>query len=269
MQTQVDVGAKAKADALLAQDLEVKALVAKAGANLSAQREAAMAEFEALGEALGRSAGSLTIAAMKFARLVGEGTMSVGEGKAAKGDDAETVYLKFVGAFNTHVGTVGIDAMATDAKTPISMFRTFGKGARFHAGDPAFFERILAQHSRCAPDERVSGYNALVSSNRELCKAAETPEFKAASPAAVLANVATDAWVLDRCLKTPAKAKDAAAKMADLIAKLDKLADSMDYAKLAPPLAGIHAWFDAWKAEGSRSVSAQAEFEAMIPEGNA
>jgi hypothetical protein len=262
---------KAATAALLAADTE--ALVAQAGLNLTTMRDAAFAEFDQIGEALGKSAGSLTIVAMKFAKHVADGIMSVGEGKAAKGDDAETVYLRFMGKVNASMPAhSGADRMADasdDAKTPISMFRTFGKAARFHAGDTAFFERVLETHAKCGKDERVSGYNALVKCNRELVKASESSEFKAASPAAVFANVATDEWVLEMCLKVPAKAKDAAAKMADLIAKLDKLADGMEYAGLASPLAGLHTWFDAWKADGCRTVAAQVAFESLAPQGNA
>jgi hypothetical protein len=265
--------AAAKTAALLAQDAEVKALVQTAGANLTAMREAALAEFDQIGEALGKSAGSLTIVAMKFAKHVADGIMSVGEGKAAKGDDAETVYLRFMGKVNASMPAhSGADRMADasdDAKTPISMFRTFGKAARFHGGDTAFFERVLETHGKCGKDERLSGYNALVKCNRELVKASETSEFKAASPAAVFANVATDEWVLEMCLKVPAKVKDVGAKMADLIAKLDKLADGMEYAGLASPLAGLHTWFDEWKANGCRTVAAQVAFETMTPQGNA
>jgi hypothetical protein len=263
--------ASAATAALLAAD--TAALVKDAGKNMTDRRNAAFAEFDQIGEALGKSAGSLTIVAMKFAKHVAEGLMSVGEGKAAKGDDAETVYLRFMGKVNASMPAhSGADTMVDDAdkaKTPISVFRTFGKAARFHAGDPAFFERVLSQHSKCGPDERVSGYNALVKCNRELVKASELSEFKAASAAAVFAHVVTDDWVLEMCLKTPAKAKDAYDKMADLVAKLDKLADTMEYAKLAAPLSGLHTWLDAWKAEGCRTVAAQEAFETLAPQGNA
>lgn len=269
METQTKAAkAKAQTATILDADAQTLAQVATATANLATVREAAIAEFESLGREAGRGAGSLTIAAMRFSRLVADGTMSVGEGKAAKGDDAELTYLKFVEGYNA-IADAGTDKLATDAKTPISTFRTFGKAARFHRGDVAYFSRVLETHATCAKDERVSAYNALVSANRKLVEASEASEFKGSSPAAVFANVATDPWVMERCLKKPVDPKTAKDKIADLIAKLDKCGESLEYAGLGDPLAAMHAWFDKWVAGGCKSELETSELLKAAAVGNA
>lgn len=255
--------AAAKAAALLAQDTEA---LKNAVSKHETDKAAALAEFEALGQAAGRNAGSLTIAAMKFAKLVGEGALSIGEGKAAKGDDAETVYLRFVAGFNATV-TSGTDAMATDAKTPISTFRSFGKAARFHKGDETFFARVLETWAATPKDQRVSGYNALVACNRKLCEAGD--ENKGVAAEIVFATTASDVWVQARCLKKVTADKATQDKVADLIAKLGKFGESDECPGLAVPMAALRDWFAGWKAGGFKTELETVELLKADAAGNA
>lgn len=244
--TETSPNAAALTAALIAGDaatIQPPAEAPKAGDNIAAMRSKVMAQFEVLGRQHARGEISLTAAAMLFTGAVRE--------KLLHRDDAESVYKTFATGHNyvAHENRKPTDPRFTAAlevsKASVSTFRSFGNAAPAAQGD-GWFKRVFAAWQTIDKDDRAqkSAYNAYVKCNREAEKALDAA--KLVDPAKL---VVTDDQLLDWMVAPEKKAKDAAQKLADVVAALGKLVKSGNYSGLLEKhydtLVAYHADFKA------------------------
>lgn len=259
----------AKALAMLnaAQDAEATALAdAAKRANSEAVRNATFEQARIYGAESATGSLSVTKLAYLYNEAVRQGTMSL--------DDAARVYKAYVAGFN-EVVTAGSaieingvsyqaatdrDAQDPENKTPISMFRTFGKPAVVAQG-LGHFQRVLRLRAEVSKSDLYgSAYSCMVKVNREIISAADKSSMSDKDVAAGKQEV-TDAMIVAWMTKADAskddgdesatpeeKAKKSAAEKLDkLIEAANKLAKTGEVDGLAAvvetlrEIAGKHA----------------------------
>lgn len=226
---------KNKADAIAENaTAEAETLALAQAAQIVREQNVALAtiEIEALGEAFAKGAVALTDAAIYFGTQVAAG--NVGE------TDAEALYLAFSNASNRarSRGAAFLPANATDAKSQISTFRTFGRPtvARIGLEVPDFYDRVTAVYDALDKKLRNSAYQSFASINR-----AVDARLLEVAPDGVLRadeNVrdfvafldaddgkAGREWIAATITKKPAPAKDKLAQVAKIVEGLFALCE--------------------------------------------
>jgi hypothetical protein len=224
-----------KADDILKADAALLAATSAAGNEHAKARAKAFADLANLGATWAEGAGSLTQAAFDFHTACA--------GKVLTLADAKEAYLAVARGYNSASSRAkrGLPEIATDDKalqSPVSTFGSFGKAGPISQGLGLYVD-VIRLRATILDAKPQSAYNCMVKANREIEKA--TSKMGAVERAAFKV---TDDMILAWITPDARAEKDALAKLADLVSKLGKLAESDELPALdllVTPLLEYHA----------------------------